>query len=67
MLDRKAPTGQFRVIGVDTFEGPTSEYLIRDCTDLMKAMRLARERGGIMNPVYVFDSEGKMIFSTGTP
>ncbi len=33
-----APKGKFRVIGVDTFEGPRADYLIDDFKKLQHAM-----------------------------
>jgi hypothetical protein len=49
-----APPRKFRLIGVDTFEGPTSDYLIGDFGTLEEAKAVAAERGGPMNPVYVY-------------
>lgn len=62
----KAPTGKFRVVGVDTFEGPTADYLIGDFPSLEEAKQKATESGGEMNPVYVYDSTGKMLFTAGS-
>jgi hypothetical protein len=54
------------VLGVDTFEGPTEDYLIGDYPTLEQARSVAQEHGGTMNPVYVYDSTGKMLFKAGT-
>jgi len=62
----RAPTGKFRVVGVDTFEGPTADYLIGDFPSLEEAQASATKHGGDMNPVYVYDSSGKMLFQAGT-
>lgn len=63
----KAPIGKYRVVGVDTFEGPCAEYLIGDFDTELEAKEMAVKRGGIMNPVYVYDDGGKNLFSAGCP
>jgi hypothetical protein len=65
--DRKAPPGKFRVLGVDTFEGPFEDYLIADCDTKEKAIDLAKKHGADMNPTYVYDSAGKLLFNAGKP
>lgn len=61
MTEKTAPIGKFRVIGVDTFEGPTADYLIGDYKDRETAINTARIRGGTMNPTYVYDDQGREI------
>ena len=63
----KAPKGKFRVIGVDTFEGPTADYLIGDFPSLAEAQSAAKEHAGDMNPVYVYNDAGVMVFNAGKP
>jgi hypothetical protein len=41
----QADPGMFRVVGVDTFEGPTAEYMIGDFDDPNDACQTAREHG----------------------
>jgi hypothetical protein len=62
----QADPGMFRVVGVDTFEGPGAEYMIGDFDDPNDACQTAREHGGTMNPVYVYDDEGVMVFKAGS-
>jgi hypothetical protein len=62
-----ANRGKFRVVGVDTFEGPSADYLVDDYDTLAEAVHEARQRGGVMNPVYVYDDQGNNVFSCGTP
>jgi hypothetical protein len=62
-----APTGKFRVIGVDTFEGPDADFLIGDFITVAEAIRAAKPRAGDMKPVYVYDDRGKLLFSAGKP
>ncbi len=61
-----APRGQFRVVGVDTFEGPCADYLIGDYKTSEEAIKIAKEHGGEMNPVYVYDDKGTRLFKCGT-
>ena len=63
-----APQGKWRVVGVDTFEGPTADYLIADVDTYEEAQKLADEHGGIMNVVYVYDdkSYGYPIYKRGS-
>jgi hypothetical protein len=62
-----APRGRFRVVGVDTFSGPYEDYLIGDCADKDEAVAIAAKHGRRLNPCYVFDSNGRCIFSAGSP
>lgn len=62
-----APPGKFRVLGVDTFEGPFADYIIADCDDKETAIKLATAHGGEMSPVYVYDELGRFLFSAGRP
>ena len=61
-----APKGKFRVIGVDTFEGPRADYLIDDFKKLKDAIESARSHAGNMNPCYVYDDEGLGMWSGGS-
>jgi len=65
--EQKAPPGKFRVLGVDTFSGPFEDYLIADCDSKETAIALAKKHGGSMNPTYVYDWEGDMLFTAGKP
>lgn len=62
----RAPAGKFRVIGVDTFEGPREDYLIGDYDNETLAIEVARGHAGEMNPVYVYDPSGKCVWKGGT-
>ncbi len=62
----KAPKGKYRVVGVDTFEGPTADYPIGDYRTFKRAVAVCLEHGGQMNPCYVYDSNGKCLFKSGS-
>jgi hypothetical protein len=62
-----APKEKYRVIGVDTVGSEATDYLIGDYGDAEEAKKVAAEHGGVMNPVYVYDDHGKMLFRSGTP
>jgi hypothetical protein len=62
-----ADPGKFRVVGVDTFEGPCADYLIGDYPTQAEAEHEAKQHGGVMNPVYVYDDKGNDVFNCGTP
>jgi hypothetical protein len=66
MTELTAPKGKFRVVGVDTFEGPTADYLIGDFDSLKEAMAETDKHGGVMNPVYCYDDQGTMLHSAGS-
>ena len=62
----KAPPGKFRVIGVDTFEGPFADYPIAVVDTLAEAQELVKIHGGEMNPVYAYDDTGKLVAQAGS-
>ena len=66
MIDQMAPEGKFRVIGVDTFEGPCADYLVGDYDTLEEAAGVCAKHGGQMNPVYVYDDTGKRRLQAGS-
>lgn len=63
---RQAPMGKFRVLGVDTFEGPFADYLIGDYEREHDAILIAKDSAGTMNPVYVYDDRGTVVWHGGT-
>lgn len=65
-IELKAPTGKFRVVGVDTFEGPKAEYLIDDYDTRWKAKMACDIHGGSMNPCYLYDDRGVCLYKTGS-
>jgi len=62
----QGPKGNIRVIGVGTFEGPREDCLISDFGDRELVLRVARRKGGTMNPTHVYDDHGKSIGHCGT-
>ena len=55
VVEHKAPTGQFRAILCDTFEGPFADYLIGDYDSLGAAIEAAKAALSSMVSVYVYD------------
>jgi hypothetical protein len=47
-----APSGQFRVIACDTFEGPLADYLVGEFPDLRDAIQAAKDELSTMASVY---------------
>ncbi len=62
-----APSGMYRVVGVDTFEAFDADYLVSDVPDFETAKQMADRRAGSMNPVYVYDDNGKLVHEGGKP
>lgn len=62
-----APKGRFRVVLVDTFEGPFADVLLGDFSNQQDAKKVALAHAGNMTPCYVYDDCGKLIFSAGKP
>jgi hypothetical protein len=66
-VELQAPTGKFRVVGVDTFEPPgEGSYVIGDYAALGKATSIARAKGSTMNVTYVYNDAGKVLARFGT-
>lgn len=60
-----APDNKFKVIAVDTFEGPYADYELATVSSLEIAKEIAIKHGAKMNPVYVYNDKGKCVFNTG--
>lgn len=58
------PKSPFRVVGYDSFSH--EEYTIKTTGSLFEANRIASEKGGTMNIVYVYDDNGKQLEKFGT-
>lgn len=65
-LELWAPKNEYRVIGVDTFEGPFADYLIGDFLSKEDALEAVAKHGGEMNLVYCYDDQGTLIDKAGT-
>jgi hypothetical protein len=64
---RSAPAGKFRLLGVDTFSGPASDFLVGDFNDKREAVAEATKRAQPLTPMYVYNSYGELLFSAGKP
>ncbi len=56
IFSRVAPAGKFRVIGVDTFDG--GDWHQGDCDTVEEACKLAKDHGGSMTRMYVYNDSG---------
>jgi hypothetical protein len=63
-FSRDAPKGKFRVIGVDTFDG--GDWVEGDFDSKETALKHAKENGGVMTKMYVYDDHGRCFASEGT-
>jgi hypothetical protein len=61
---RAAPSGQFRVIGVDTFDG--GDWLEGDFPTKEAALKRASDKGGTMTMMHVYDDKGRHVGDAGT-
>ncbi len=63
-FSRKAPSGQFRVIGVDTVDG--GDWVQGDRDTLEEARKLAKKKGGEMTMMHIYDDDGRHLGNAGT-
>jgi len=63
--DLRAPTGKFRVVGVDTFDG--TDWVVGDYPTLDEARTVARDqaKGKEMLKMHVYDEDGRHHFDAG--
>ena len=62
----KAPKNKFRVIGVDTFDMDDSDWIEGDFKTKKEALDYAKERGGTMLKMHVYDDCGNHIGEGGS-
>jgi len=60
----QAPIGKFRVVGVDTFDG--GDWVQGDFDTPEEALDVAKEKGGTMTKMHVYNDRGEHIGETGT-
>ena len=63
---KKKKAKKFRVVGVDTFDG--GDWVVGDYTTLEKAQKVVddKTRGAQMLKMYVYDQDGKCVYSGGS-
>lgn len=61
-----APTGRFRVLGVDVGADSESVYLIGDFDSLSAAKTAAMERSGPASPTFVYNERAELIMRYGS-
>lgn len=62
-FSRNAPKGKFRVIGVDTFDG--TDWVQGDFDKLEDAEECAREKGGKMCVMHIYNDQGVHVGKAG--
>jgi len=62
-----APSGKFRVIACDTFEGPFADEVVGDYDTLDTAIEAAKANLVPMTAVYVYDDTGQLRFNEYMP
>jgi hypothetical protein len=61
--EMKAPSGNWRVIGVDTFDG--EDWIIGDFPCYDEAIIQADANGGNMRKTHVYDDQGNHLYEAG--
>lgn len=65
MVERKPPKEKFRVIGVDTFEGPCADWIVGDFDTAEEALSVAKQKGGEMTMMHVYNDKEEHIGQAG--
>jgi hypothetical protein len=66
-IERRAEKGKFLLVGEDAFDMPPEEYIVAEnIPTLEEAMKAADEEGGEMNPVTVYDDQGKEVYRSAS-
>lgn len=63
-LDRRAPSGMFRLICVDTFD--RNDWIEGDYASRTEAMDQARRLGGPMLKAHIYDDHGRHVGEAGS-
>jgi hypothetical protein len=61
-----APTGKFRVLGIDVHVDSEAVYLIGDFDTLAHAKEAANRRAGTGSPVFIYNDQAKLIVRYGS-
>jgi hypothetical protein len=64
MTELKAPSGKYRVVGVDTFD--RTDWVEGDFDTEADAVKHAQSRGGTMLKMHVYDDRGRHVSQAGT-
>lgn len=64
MQSRRPETGNYRVIGVDTFAH--EDWVQGDFETKEEAIAVARAKGGQMTKMHVYGPDGQHVFDAGT-
>ncbi len=63
--ERTAPEGKFRLIALDLREN-LNGYCLGDFETVESAKQVARDKGGIGQPVFVYDDTGEAVMRFGS-
>ena len=65
IIELRAPTSKFRVVGVDTFDG--DDWVVGDYPTLDEAKAVVRDqtKGKEMLKMHVYDEDGRHLFDAG--
>jgi hypothetical protein len=61
-----APTGRFRVLGVDVRTGSDAVYMVGDFDSVSAANTAAKERAGPDSPTFVYNDRAELIMRYGS-
>jgi len=62
----QAPSGKFRVIGVDLKTAATATYHLGDFDAFDTADKIAREKATVGNPVFIYDDKRELVVRYGS-
>jgi hypothetical protein len=62
----QAPTGTFRIIGVDLDGATTANYHLGDFETLELAEQVAKEKASVGKPIYIYDDNSELVVRYGS-
>jgi hypothetical protein len=66
VMELTAPTGKFRVLGVDVGAEPVAVYVIGDFGAIAAAEQAATQKVGLGGPVFVYNDQSRLITRYGS-
>ncbi len=62
----QAPTGKFRVIGIDLSGSTAVNYHLGDFETLQTAKKIAKEKASVGNPIFIYNEKGELVVRYGS-